>query len=406
MSGNKETNGAESVPARVGIALSGGGSRAIAFHLGCLRTLHHLGVLERARVLATVSGGSVIGAMYVAHQGTFEEFEADVRQVLRRGFVRPAMRTALTTAEGLKAILALLVLLAAWLVGTPFRIIGALTEQFSSRPQAERKRSAPDGWLPRRFASRTTVLLRAFDSVLFHGRTLGSLRRDRPAWIAIAAELRTGAAFYFGRSDAGCWRFGTTDPSTIRLAHAVAASAAYPLLLPALDELVTFRRRDGSLVTERIALSDGGVYDNLGLSPLWPRRDPQVGVQVEPVDTIIACRAGYGLRTIAPSLFVKARMLAAFATVHARAQNATMTRLFDLKDAGRLQAFVLPYLDQDDRRLKYPPSDLIRREQVAGYPTNFSAMSDKWIDRLSIRGEQLTLALIREHAPGLLPIAS
>jgi NTE family protein len=402
MSGNKETNDGETVPARVGIALSGGGSRAMAFHLGCLRTLHNLGVLECARVLATVSGGSVIGAMYVAHQGTFEEFEAGVRQVLRRGFVRPALRTALTTFEGVKAILALLVLLAACVAGMPFRIIDALAEQFSSRPRAERS----DGWLPRRFASRTTVLLRVFDSGIFHGKTLGSLRRDRPAWIAVAAELRTGAAFYFGRNDAGCWRFGTTDPSAIRLAHAVAASAAYPLLLPALDELVTFRRRDGSLVTERVTLSDGGVYDNLGLSPLWPERDPQVGVQVEPVDTIIACRAGYGLRTIAPSLFVKARMRAAFATVHARAQNATMKRLFDLKDAGRLRSFALPYLDQDDRRLKYPPSDLIRREQVAGYPTNFSAMPDQWIDKLSMRGEQLTLAVIREHTPDLLPMAS
>ena len=35
----------------VGLALSGGGSRAIAFHLGCLRALYDRGVLDRLRVI-------------------------------------------------------------------------------------------------------------------------------------------------------------------------------------------------------------------------------------------------------------------------------------------------------------------------------------------------------------------
>lgn len=192
------------------------------------------------------------------------------------------------------------------------------------------------------------------------------------------------------------------DPAQIAVAHAVAASAAYPLLLPALDDYVTFRKRDGSLRTERVTLSDGGVYDNLGLSPLWPDRDRDVSIGVEEIDTIIACRAGYGLRTNAPSIFVKARMTAAFGAVHARAQNATMKRLYDLKGAGKIRDFVLPYLDQDDERLAFPPTDLVRRTSVAGYPTNFSTMPDEWIEKLSKRGEQLTLAVIREHAPHLL----
>jgi NTE family protein len=60
----------------IGLALSGGGSRAIAFHLGCLRALNQLGLLDRVKVLSTVSGGSVIGAYYMAHQGDFPSFEA------------------------------------------------------------------------------------------------------------------------------------------------------------------------------------------------------------------------------------------------------------------------------------------------------------------------------------------
>jgi len=106
---------------KVGIALSGGGSRAMAFHLGCLRALDELGTLSKARVLATVSGGSVIGAMYAVHDGSFAEFEERVRSVLRIGFVRPAIGTLLRTTEGLKAAVSFIMLLATWAWLVPVR---------------------------------------------------------------------------------------------------------------------------------------------------------------------------------------------------------------------------------------------------------------------------------------------
>ena len=241
------------------------------------------------------------------------------------------------------------------------------------------------------------------DRLLFKGKVLSDLRQDGPRWVAIAAELRTGSAFYFGRREAGDWRFGTIDPSHIPIAQAVAASAAYPAVLPALDEYMTFRSRNGTLRTERVTLTDGGVYDNLGLSPMWPDRDPSVSIGVEKLDILVACHAGYGLRTGDAAIFFKSRMNAVFATIHGRAQNATMKRMFDLKESGRLKTFVLPYLDQDDERLAFPPADLVRRTAVAGYPTDFSAMPIDWINRLSKRGEQLTLAVIKEYASELLP---
>lgn len=388
---------------KIGIALSGGGSRAIAFHLGCLRTLHRLGILERARVVSTVSGGSVIGAMYAVHEGTFEEFENQVRAVLRTGFLRPAIRTVFTTSEGLSAVVCFSLIVASWLWLVPFRFVaGTISRLVADRGEGQ-VGVAPEKWMPRRFASRTTILRRTFDSMLFSGKTLGTLRTDRPNLVTVAAELRTGSAFYFSRHQAGSWRFGKMDPSQVLVAQAVAASAAYPLALPALDEFLTFRRRDRSLVMERVTLTDGGVYDNLGLSPLWPDRDREVSIGVEDVDTIVACRAGYGLRTGSPSIFLGSRMKAVFGCTSNRAQNLSMNRLFDLKAGGRLKSFVLPYLDQDDEKLAYPPADLVRRASVAGYGTNFSAMPIRWIEKLSQRGEQLTLAVIREHAPELLP---
>ncbi len=173
------------------------------------------------------------------------------------------------------------------------------------------------------------------------------------------------------------------------------------MLLPALDEVLHFEKRDGTCRSQRVTLTDGGVYDNLGLAPLWPDRDPEVSFNVTDIDFIICCRAGYGLRFDPPSQFLLARLKSAFACVHDRAQNAAMKRLFDLTQAGRLKGFLLPYLGQNDSRLMFPPDDLVRRDETYAYPTDFSAMPRDWIDKLSRRGEQLTAALIAEHHPDM-----
>ncbi|HMI00338.1 MAG TPA: hypothetical protein VK577_27775 [Bradyrhizobium sp.] len=53
-----------------------------------------------------------------------------------------------------------------------------------------------------------------------------------------------------------------------------------------------------------------------------------------------------------------------------------------------------------------PPSDLVRREEAHAYPTDFNAMPTDWIDRLSLRGEQLTTCLARAYIPHLIDEAS
>ena len=75
----------------IGLALSGGGSRAMAFHLGCLRALNDLGLLAKIGAISTISGGSVIGACLHLYslERPFEEFEDDIRGFLRIGFEGP-----------------------------------------------------------------------------------------------------------------------------------------------------------------------------------------------------------------------------------------------------------------------------------------------------------------------------
>ena len=50
---------------KLGLALAGGGFRASFFHLGVLYRLAELDVLRRVEALSTVSGGSIIGALYM-----------------------------------------------------------------------------------------------------------------------------------------------------------------------------------------------------------------------------------------------------------------------------------------------------------------------------------------------------
>lgn len=382
----------------IALALSGGGARAMAFHLGCLRALHDLGILQRVSTITSVSGGSVLAGLYCSHPGDFESFEARVREILREGFLKPALVRAVTSLDGLKAVgyaTALLVERSvAFVARKGLRLLGKpkLGEQWPNTCPFLRK------------ASRTTILRNTF-SKTFNGCLLKDLRTDRPRLIVIACELRAKSAFYFTRESLHCWRYGSASSDGVELADAVVASAAYPLFLPALDQRMTFSSARGE-TTHRITLSDGGVYDNLGLNPLWPERDFSESLPIKRHDWIIACRAGYALEVTEPASALLSRMMASFESVFARSQNLAMTRLFDLKAAGKLKGFLLPYLGQKDSTLEFKNPNMVSGDVTAGYPTNFSAMDKDWIERLVRRGEQIVHAQVRQHWSSAMPSKS
>jgi NTE family protein len=62
---------------RVGLALSGGGFRAAFFHIGVLARLAELGILPKVEVISTVSGGSIVGALYYLHVKNLLEEKPD-----------------------------------------------------------------------------------------------------------------------------------------------------------------------------------------------------------------------------------------------------------------------------------------------------------------------------------------
>lgn len=70
---------------RIGLALSGGGYRAAAYHIGALRALHKLCVLNKVDVISSVSGGSIIAAYYALYDGDYKSFEETFSKKIRKG---------------------------------------------------------------------------------------------------------------------------------------------------------------------------------------------------------------------------------------------------------------------------------------------------------------------------------
>jgi integrative and conjugative element protein (TIGR02256 family) len=370
-------NRRESHASRVGLALSGGGSRAIAFHLGCLRALHDRGVLDKVCVLSTVSGGSVIGALYASHRGSFAEFDQCVVELLRRGLQRKAARHLFLSPLGLK------VLATTAIAGT-----AAVAARLGRR----------NPMLPRWF-SRTNALRSALES-LFPGLTMRDLREDLEVVIN-ASELTTGTAFRFGTSTAGSWRIGNlSDPGSVPVSLAVAASAAYPALLPALDVSMAFSE-GGVTKNKRAILSDGGVFDNLGITVMEPGRDSRFSPVTAVVDYIVACNAGQGTMSRYEPYFALSRTRRATEVIFKKVQDAAMDRLHRHQADGRLKGFVLPYLGLNDKELPHTVPGLVPREAVVDYPTNFAAMKESDIETLSLRGQQLTQALLSYYCSDL-----
>ena len=206
--------------------------------------------------------------------------------------------------------------------------------------------------------------------------------------VLTATDLATTNAVRFGSTRSGCSRYGTiTEP--IHVATAVAASAAYPALLPALERTFTFERRNGHQQQHTVLLTDGGVYDNLGLSVLEPGRSPDHTQHVYDVPFIIACDAGLGELAMKAPHFMLGRLSRSFATVHRKAQDSARSRLHEWAASGRIDGFALAYLGMKDGRLPAPPADLVPRSAVAGYPTNFAAMAHSDFEAIALRGEQL-----------------
>jgi NTE family protein len=217
-----------------------------------------------------------------------------------------------------------------------------------------------------------------------------------------ACDLRTGTAFRFGSKKSGGWRYGqVANGSSLSVAKAVAASAAFPAILPPLIQNFDFERR-GEIQRHTLALSDGGVYDNLGISAIEPNRDANFSVNVHRTSHIISLNAGPGQFPVGGKAYwLTGRLLRSFDAIYRKAQDAAYRRLHELASSGQIKGFALIYLGQNDASLPILPPDLVRRDQVRNYPTDFARMNPRDIELLTGRGEQLTRLLVSRYLPDL-----
>ena len=362
----------------IGLSLSGGGSRAIAFHLGCLRALHDRNILNSVDVISSVSGGSIIAALYAYTNCSFSEIEKRILNLLKSGIDVKIKKEFIRTGAYKKE----------------------LHQYLTQFPLSMRNRLFKKDKQLRRISYRTLCFIDVLQKYWFGDKVITDSRRSNVNTVINASELRTGTAFRFGSQESGCWRFGTIDKNNVSLAEAVALSAAYPLFLPSLDKNYDFSKYE-RVESKRVVLSDGGIFDNTGVSCMEPGRSSKYSTNVYSPEYIICCNAGYGMLSGDFIPFgLATRLNQVLTSTMRKVQDSTMKRLHQYKDANLIKGFILPYLGQVDNSLPFHWPNLIKREEV-NYPTDFRPMNERDIKLLSSRGEQLTRLLIDFYCPEL-----
>ncbi|MFB9864308.1 ThiF family adenylyltransferase [Rufibacter immobilis] len=385
--------------AKIGLALSGGGSRAMAFHLGCLRALNDRGILEQVEVISAVSGGSVIASLYAYSHDSFDDFNKRIEAILKKGLQTHIGKRTLMSKRTLQAIWTM------GISGIPTLLQQTLSVAEQLIPLWPKRLTSPITSLPHiaRKYSRTTAFIDVLKREdLLHDSIISNPKRKIDV-VLNATDLRTLSAFRFGSRESGIWRFGKLVNNEIPVAEAVAASAAYPIMLPGIDNVMEFYDRiTGEKRRERIILTDGGIYENLGVGPLEPGRSAGYGYNSADVDYIISCNAGQGIPVGTGTPYgILTRAINTSESLFRKVQDSTMNRLFQHQASGALKGVVLAYLGQQDSKLSEAPANLVPRESVMNYPTNFAAMSKTDFDLLTLRGEQLTRLLISQYCPEL-----
>jgi NTE family protein len=237
----------------IALCLSGGGYRAMLFHLGSLWRLNELGLVAHLKRVSSVSGGSITAATLALAWDDLG-FNADgVAQKFKEQVAMPLHRLAGKTLDVQGMFLGL--------------CLGLIFPGIAGRYVA---------WAYRRH--------------LFKGRKLRDLPDDSrgkaPRFVINATNMQTTALWRFERPYMADYLVGCIgDTALVDMATAVAASSAFPPFLSPIvlnfkegdykgcpPEFYKSKPRLGHpSFTTRVILTDGGVYDNLGLETAWKK---------------------------------------------------------------------------------------------------------------------------------------
>lgn len=250
----------EPVKYKLGLSLSGGGYRAAAFHLGTLRALKTLGVLQKVDVISTISGGSITGAYYCLNKDDFDGFDKQLYEKLRHAdvvnqlvgswiFVRALLFVLLFAGTGIY----LLFTPYAWasLLVLALFVVLLLKFQFRIFPASK-------------------GIEEIYDKFLYQKKTLCDLPPS-PCLVIGSTNLQTARPFIFSfdrMEDSKYKKLATPilfNHHSFPIARAVMASSCVPFAFTPveIDRKYFVVPGDADIVHPRLV--DGGVYDNQGI---------------------------------------------------------------------------------------------------------------------------------------------
>lgn len=349
--------GSEGVQDGIGLALSGGGFRASLFHLGSLWRLNETGFLRTIDRISSVSGGSITAGLLGVRwqQLSFTEARAtNFRELIVEPLREFCGREIDVPAVGLGALLA--------------------------------SKRASD------------LVEEAYREHLYGDADLQALP-THPRFVFNATNCATGVCFRFSRPYAGDYLVGMIPEPKFRISQAVAASSAFPpVLSPAVIDVgdpALFQRWEGADLYDneayrrRLLLTDGGVYDNLGLESVWKRcRTILASDAGAPFDRVDSTGTGW---------IDQAKRSLDIATNQALSLRRRAF-VYDLKEKGRSGA--LWSIDTDIAKFTAPGKLACRpelRDQLAGMRTRLNRFSEKEQCRLINWGYALCDAALRTY---------
>lgn len=277
----------------IGLCLSGGGYRAMIYHVGAIIRLDELGFLPRISEVASVSGGSITAGLLALRWQNLRFDENGHATNLNEVFVAPLLRFAEKGID-IRAILY--------------------------------------GLIPG--CSAADSLVRAYDRHLFAGACLQDIT-DFPRFTFMSTNLQTGSGWRFAKGYAADYRVGLIDRPVIPLARVVAASSAFPPFLSPvridLSREVVQATAGADLHREPFIstaiLSDGGVYDNLGLERIWKR-----------CRTILVSNAGRTIPEVGhPTGRWIGQMFRTLSLIQQQAEHSRRRLLFGMANQGQRQ---------------------------------------------------------------------
>jgi len=269
-------------PNKLGLSLSGGGYRAAAFHLGTLRKLNELKILDKVNVLSTISGGSITGGFYCIKDVPFEEFEAQTKEIIA---TKNVITYILTSFTFFKTALFFLVFIGAaiyafftpypWLSPVSIVVMLILFVKFQYKIFPVSK-----------------VIEKAYDKFFFNKATLSQLLTNKPLLAIGSTNIQTCRPFTFSREKMEDSTYAFMVPAIrfknekFPLARAVMASSCVPFAFTPITIAKEFYANEADVKKVVPVLVDGGVYDNQGIQKIT---QPHSSYEC---DTIITSDAG------------------------------------------------------------------------------------------------------------------